>query len=92
MNLSSGFRLITISLLVVLCVQKLNAQNTDSIKNARLYKDFNGFYCKSVLDLEAPTNSSYDYLNQAIFIGTLEMPKLKPGEEPYVIIGVYKLL
>ena len=183
MTLSSGFRLIIISLLIVLCVQKLNAQNTDSIKNARLYKDFktefmweakvkianminvgeskrgtrrvipitggtfsgpeikgevlsggedwqlvrpdgdtelnaryllktddghviqvinqalihiggqgNGFYCKSVLDLEAPKNSPYVYLNHAIFIGTLEMPKLKPGEEPYVIIGVYKLL
>jgi len=50
------------------------------------------FYCKSVLDLEAPTNSHYDYLNHAIFIGTLEMPKLKPGEEPYVVIGVYMLL
>jgi len=52
----------------------------------------NGFYCKSVLDLEAPQNSPYDYLNHAIFIGTLKMPPLKPGEEPYVIIGVYKLL
>jgi hypothetical protein len=50
------------------------------------------FYCKSVLDLEAPTNSPYDYLNHAIFIGTLKMPELKPGEEPYVVIGVYKLL
>lgn len=50
------------------------------------------FYCKSVLDLEAPSGSPYDYLNHAIFIGTLEMPKLQPGEEPYVLIGVYKLL
>ena len=50
------------------------------------------FYCKSVLDLEAPQVSSYDYLNHAIFIGTLKMPELKIGEEPYVIIGVYKLL
>lgn len=50
------------------------------------------FYCKSVLDLEAPKNSPYDYLNHAIFIGTLKMPELKAGEEPYVIIGVYKLL
>ncbi|MBN1925635.1 MAG: DUF3237 domain-containing protein [Prolixibacteraceae bacterium] len=50
------------------------------------------FYCKSALDLEAPINSPYDYLNHAIFIGTLEMPKINPGEEPYVIIGVYKLL
>lgn len=50
------------------------------------------FYCKSVLDLEAPSQSPYDYLNHAIFIGTLKMPQLKEGEEPYVIIGVYKLL
>lgn len=50
------------------------------------------FYCKSVLDLEAPKDSPYDYLNHAIFIGTLKMPELKPGEEPYVVIGVYKLL
>lgn len=183
MTLLSGFKLITISLLAVLCLQKLNAQNADSIRNTRLYKDFrtefmweakvkianminvgeskrgtrrvipitggtftgpkikgevlsggedwqlvrpdgdtelnaryilktddghviqvinqalihignqgSGFYCKSVLDLEAPKNSPYDYLNHAIFIGTLEMPKLNPGEEPYVIIGVYKLL
>ena len=50
------------------------------------------FYCKSALDLEAPIDSPYDYLNHAIFIGTLEMPRINPGEEPYVIIGVYKLL
>jgi len=50
------------------------------------------FYCRSVLDLEAPKNSPYDYLNHAIFIGTLKIPELKPGEEPYVVIGVYKLL
>jgi hypothetical protein len=50
------------------------------------------FYCKSVLDLEAPKSSPYDYLNHAVFIGTLKMPELKPGEEPYVVIGVYKLL
>lgn len=50
------------------------------------------FYCKSVLDVEAPKNSPYDYLNHAIFIGTLKIPELKPGEDPYVVIGVYKLL
>ena len=50
------------------------------------------FYCKSVIDLEAPTKSPYDYLNHAIFLGTLTMPVLKPGEEPYVIISVYKVL
>lgn len=55
-------------------------------------KESEVFYCKSVLDLEAPTNSPYDYLNHAIFIGTLKIPKLKQDEKPYVIIGVYKLL
>jgi hypothetical protein len=49
-------------------------------------------YIKSVIDLEAPNKSSYDYLNHAIFLGTLNMPQLKPGEEPYVIIGVYMVL
>lgn len=51
-----------------------------------------GFYVKSVIDLEAPTDSKYNYLNHAIFLGTLTVPPLKPNEEPYVIIGVYKLL
>lgn len=183
MSFSSVVRLFSIILLSIILVQKVNAQNADSIKNDSLYKDFKtefmweakvkianminvgeskrgtrrvipitggtfsgskikgivlpggedwqlvrpdgdtelyaryllktddghviqiinralmhmgqpseGFYCRSVLDLEAPNNSPYDYLNHAIFIGTLEMPKLKPGEEPYVIIGVYKLL
>ena len=50
------------------------------------------FYCKSVIDLEAPLNSPYDYLNHAIFIGTLQVPELKSGEESYVEISVYKLL
>ncbi len=49
-------------------------------------------YVKSVLELEAPNESPYAYLNHAIFIGTLRIPALKPGEEPYVIIGVYKVL
>jgi len=62
--------------------------------NALIHTDSttNAFYCKSVLDLEAPKNCPYDYLNHAIFIGTLKMPELKAGEEPYVVIGVYKLL
>lgn len=49
-------------------------------------------YLRSVIDLEAPTNSPYDYLNHAVFLGTLTVPTLKPGEEPYVIIGVHQLL
>jgi len=62
--------------------------------NALIHTDAktNAFYCKSILDLEAPKISPYDYLNHAIFIGTLKIPELKPGEEPYVVIGVYKLL
>lgn len=64
------------------------------INNALIHTDAKtkAFYSKSVLDLEAPQDSPYDELNHAIFIGTLNMPALKPGEEPYVIIGVYKLL
>jgi len=50
------------------------------------------FYCKSVLDIEAPSNSPYNYLNHAIFLGTLTMPDIKQGDEPYVIINMYKVL
>jgi hypothetical protein len=49
-------------------------------------------YVRSVIDLEAPLGSPYEYLNHAIFFGTLTQPALKPGETPYVMIGVYKLL
>lgn len=49
-------------------------------------------YVRSVIDLEAPIHSPYAYLNHAIFLGTLTQPTLKPGEEPYVIVGVYKVL
>ena len=49
-------------------------------------------YTRSVIDLEAPNGSPYEYLNHAIFLGTLTQPKLKPGEKPYVIIGVYKVI
>ena len=49
-------------------------------------------YIRSVIDLEAPSDSPYDYLNHAIFLGTLKVPEIKQGEEPYVIIGFYKLL
>ncbi len=51
-----------------------------------------GFYTKSVIDLEAPLKSPYDYLNHAIFLGTLTMPQMKQGEEPHVVITVYKVL
>lgn len=49
-------------------------------------------YIRSVIDLEAPNDSPYDYLNHAIFLGTLTQPTLELGEEPYVVIGVYKVL
>lgn len=51
-----------------------------------------GLYTRSVIDLEAPNGSPYEYLNHAIFLGTLTQPKLKPGEKSYVIIGVYKVM
>lgn len=51
-----------------------------------------GLYRRSVIDLEAPTDSKYDYLNHSVFIGTIQNGQVKPGEESYVIIGVYKLL
>jgi hypothetical protein len=38
------------------------------------------------------SNSPCDYLNYAIFLGTLTMPQLKPDEKPYVIIGAYRVL
>jgi hypothetical protein len=49
-------------------------------------------YMRSVLELEAPSDSHYAYLNHAIFLGTLEVPPLKTGEKPCVIIGVHQLL
>lgn len=49
-------------------------------------------YMRSVLELEAPSDSRYAYLNHAIFLGTLDVPKLKEGEQPYVVIGVHQLL
>lgn len=64
------------------------------INQALMHTDnsVNSFYCKSVLDIEAPNNSPYNYLNHAIFLGTLTIPDLKPGDEPYVIIRMYKVL
>ena len=51
-----------------------------------------GPYIRSVIDFEAPSSSPYDWLNHAIFLGTLTMPRTMPKDKPYVIIGVYKLL
>lgn len=47
---------------------------------------------RSVIDLEAPLNSPYAYLNKSIFLGTLGMGQPKPGENAYVVITVYKVL
>ena len=48
-------------------------------------------YTRYVIDLEAPVDSKYSYLNHAIYIGTLNM-FMTPGKEPSVVIGVYKVL
>lgn len=48
-------------------------------------------YVRSVIDLEAPNDSPYSYLNHAVFLGTLTQPEPKPGEKPHVIIGVYRV-
>jgi hypothetical protein len=47
---------------------------------------------RSVIDFEAPSTSVYDWLNHAIFLGTLTVPQTMPKDKPYVIIGVYKVL
>jgi hypothetical protein len=48
-------------------------------------------YIRSVIDFEAPSDSPYDWINHAIFLGTLTMPREIPKDKPYVIIGVYKV-
>jgi len=62
------------------------------INQALFYKDGKGKVTRtaqSTLDFEAPNNSPYAYLNHGIFLGTIGFPKLNPGEDPHVIIGVY---
>jgi hypothetical protein len=49
-------------------------------------------HIRSVIDFEAPSASSYDWLNHAVFLGTLTVPQSMPKDKPYVIIGVYKVL
>ncbi len=49
-------------------------------------------YIRSVIDFETPVASPYDWLNHAIFLGTLTVPQAMPKDKPYVIIGVYKVL
>jgi hypothetical protein len=54
-------------------------------------KDGKPPYTRSVIDFEAPSDSKHAWLNHAIFLGTLTMPKEMPKENPYVIISVYKV-
>jgi len=49
-------------------------------------------YIRSVIDFEAPSATPYDWLNHAIFLGTLTVPQPMPQDKPYVIIGVYKVM
>jgi hypothetical protein len=59
---------------------------------AHMSKDGNSPpYIRSVIDFEAPSESPYDWINHAIFLGTLTMPREMPKDKPYVIIGVYKV-
>ena len=48
-------------------------------------------YTRSVIDFEAPSDSPHAWLNHAIFLGTLSMPREMPRDKPYVIISVYKV-
>ena len=54
------------------CLRGVNATGRSSVLRVR-----------SVIDLEAPHGSPYEYLNHAIFFGTLTQPTLKQGESPY---------
>ena len=54
-------------------------------------KDGTPPYTRSVIDFEAPSESPHTWLNHAIFLGTLSMPREMPIDKPYVIIGVYKV-
>ncbi len=54
-------------------------------------KDGKPPYTRSVIDFEAPSDSRHAWLNHAIFLGTLTMPKEMPKDNPFVIISVYKV-
>ena len=54
-------------------------------------KDGKPPYTRSVIDFEAPSESKHAWLNHAIFLGTLTMPKEMPKDNPYVIISVYRV-
>lgn len=51
-----------------------------------------GPYIRSVIDFEAPSDSPHNWLNHAIFLGTLTVPQKMPEDKPYVIISVYKVM
>jgi hypothetical protein len=54
-------------------------------------KDGKPPYTRSVIDFEAPSDSKHAWLNHAIFLGTLSMPKEMPKDNPFVIISVYRV-
>jgi hypothetical protein len=58
------------------------------------HNDASGRYTRSVLDFEAPIGSPYEWLNHAVFVGTMGMGGEPPkqGEKFYVTIYVFKLL
>lgn len=62
------------------------------LHNPKNKDDKSGFYARSVVDFEAPSDSPYDWLNHSIFLGTLTVPQPMPKNAPYVTIGVYRLL
>jgi hypothetical protein len=54
-------------------------------------KDGTPPYTRSVIDFEAPSESPHAWLNHAIFLGTLSMPREMSRDKPYVIISVYRV-
>lgn len=54
-------------------------------------KDGKPPYIRSVIDFEAPSESNHAWLNHAIFLGTLTMPREMSQDKPYVIISVYRV-
>ena len=54
-------------------------------------KDGKPPYTRSVIDFEAPSESPHAWLNHAIFLGTLSMPREMSRDKPYVIISVYRV-
>lgn len=67
-------------------IQVINQVTSATRENGESYR-------RSVIDLEAPLDSPYAYLNESMYLGTLDVPQsLEEDEEPYVIIGFYELL